>query len=177
MADENAGEVQNNSEIQVEPIPDEATVTRLIDCPRMYAESTGLIWDTTFEFPKGAGESVNWDKYALPPDAVHRLGHAREEAKRGTRPEFRYTGFIPAVTQRVREIRTVRGHGFDVRHVPSEGIHHAEIRYASPDAVPLQRGDKGELKLALQKVFGELVRCPDSDRSSNTDQTDAPADA
>jgi len=60
----------------------------------------------------------------------------------------------------MRSIRTVRGHGFDVRHAPAEGIHHAEIHYSSPDTVPLLKGDKGELKLALQRAFGELVRCP-----------------
>ncbi|NMV41823.1 hypothetical protein [Ralstonia insidiosa] len=162
MADENAGEVQRSSSaIQVEPIPDEATVTRLIDCPRMYEDASGLIWTTTFEFPQSAGESVNWDKYAPPPDAVHKLGLDREEAKRASRPEFRYAGYIPALARDVRGIKTARGHGFDIQHVPTEGIYHAEIHYASPEAVPLQKGDKGELKLALQRVFGELIRCPD----------------
>lgn len=77
----------------------------------------------------------------------------------------------------VRGIKTVRGHGFDVRHAPSEGIYHAEIHYTSPEAVPLLRSDKGELKLALQKVFGELVRCPDPDPPSSTGVTSTPLDA
>lgn len=159
MSEENAvGEAAPAPEI--EHIPDEATVTRLIDAPRMYEPSKGLLWANTFEFPNGAGESVNWDKYARPPDEVHRLGKQRETTKREQKPEFGYAGYIPARVESIREIKTVRGHGFAVEHVPSEGIQHAEIHRKPNAQQPLQKGDKGELRLALEKAFGPLVPCP-----------------
>ncbi|MCA8051298.1 hypothetical protein [Burkholderia arboris] len=158
MADET-----NNAaaELAVEHIPGTAIITRLIDSPRMYEAAKGLIWESTFEFPGGTGESVNWDKYAPPPDEVHRLGQQRQLAKQAQRHEFTYAGYISAETEHVRTIRTVRGHGFDVEHVPSEGIHHAEIRRRVSDVNALNKGDKGELRFALQRVFDSLVPCPD----------------
>ncbi|MEX3954166.1 hypothetical protein AB4Y40_41670 [Paraburkholderia sp. EG287B] len=157
MADENDNAA---AKLEVEPIPGTATITRLIDFPRMHEPAKGLIWENTFEFPGGTGESVNWDKYAPPPDEVHRLGKQRQIAKQVGRPEFAYAGYIPAVTEQVRTIRTARGHGFDVEHVPSEGKYHAEIRRRVSDVNPLNKGDKGELRLALQRTFGPLIPCP-----------------
>lgn len=159
MADANADK-DAVSATETEYIPGTDVVTRLIDSPRMYEPATGLIWANTFEFPHGAGESVNWDKYATPPDDVHRLGKERELAKRETRPEFTYAGFVPARADSVRNIKTARGHGFEVEHVPSEGIHHAEIRRVPSAAHPLQKADKGELRFALEQAFGPLVPCP-----------------
>lgn len=161
MAD---GEQNNQPEpaFETEEIPGEAIVTRLIDQPRMFTPGQGLIWDNTFEFPGGAGESVNWDKYAPPPDEVHRLGHAREASKTLVRADYKYAGYLPARTGDVRNIKTNRGHCFQVEHVPSEGIHHAEIRRVPNPTQSLSRGDKAELRLALQKVFGDLVPCPDA---------------
>lgn len=139
----------------VEDIPDDATVNRLIYFPRMGNRLEGLIWQNVFEFPGGLGESVVWSKYA-PTDAdVHGFGCDREAAKRQAKPEMRYGGFIPAVVKAIRDIKTNRGHGFAVAHEPEEGQHHAEISYAP--ASTLNKTDKGELKFALQQVFGPLV--------------------
>lgn len=160
VADEYENNTQTDPATPVEEIPGAAVVTRLIDAPRMYEAVQGLIWNQVFEFPNSVGESVNWDRYAPLPDAVHELGRQRQETKKEVRPEFLYAGFISAVTDNVRGIRTARGHGFEVEHVPSEGIHHAEVRYAPCVDVPLQKSDRGELKLALQKKFGLLVPCP-----------------
>jgi hypothetical protein len=47
-----------------------------------------------------------------------------------------------------------------VVHAPAEGIHHAEISYnpgADRRVDQLKKGEKNELKLALRKVFGDLV--------------------
>lgn len=139
----------------VEDIPDDATVNRLIDFPRMGNRSGDLIWKNVFEFPGGAGESVVWSKYAPTEVDVHRLGCEREVEKRQFKPEMRYGGFIPGVVKAIRGIKTNRGHGFTVDHKPDEGQHHTEISYA-PASV-LNKTDKGELKFALQKVFGSLV--------------------
>jgi hypothetical protein len=148
------------SATETESIPGADVVTRLVDSPRMYEHTKGLIWASTFEFPQGAGESVNWEKYAPLPDEVHRLGKERESAKRETRPEFTYAGFIPVRAESVRKIRTARGHGFEVEHVPSEGIHHAEIRRVPSAERPLEKADKVELRFALEQAFGPLVPCP-----------------
>ena len=45
-----------------------------------------------------------------------------------------------------------------VEHVPSQGIHHAEIRQAVSGEAPLQKSDRGELRYALEKIFGPLWR-------------------
>jgi hypothetical protein len=163
VADENAADdVAPIAEIEL--IPDAAVVTRLIDAPRMYEPAKGLIWASTFEFPNGAGESVNWDKYAPLPDEVHRLGRQREAAKREVRSGYSYVGFIAAPAEAVRSVKTVRGHGFALEHAPSEGLHHAEIRRVVSDQNPLNKADKGELRLALERAFGSLVPYPLSER-------------
>lgn len=141
--------------VDVEDIPDCATVNRLIDFPRMGNRSERLVWQNVFEFPDGAGESVVWSKYAPTEADVHRFGCEREAAKRQSKPEMRYGGFIPAVVKAIRKIKTKRGHGFTVAHKPGEGQHHAEISYAP--ASPLKKTDKIELKFALQQAFGTLV--------------------
>ncbi|WP_155122824.1 hypothetical protein [Burkholderia ubonensis] len=140
-----------------EYIPDPDNITRLVDFPRMYEPVRSLIWENVFEFPGGTGESVNWDKYAPLGPAVHKLGCEREQKKRESRVDFRYAGYVPARTGDVREIRNARGHGFAVDHVPSEGQHHAEIRYAAAADAMIRKGDKVELKAALKDKFGPLV--------------------
>lgn len=67
-----------------------------------------------------------------------------------------YEGFISTVVKSVLGIKTNRGHGFEVRHAPDEGMHHAEVSYKEGEG-GLQRIDKAELRLALQKVFGPLL--------------------
>lgn len=147
----------NDTQPPIETIPDSDTVTRMIDFPRMYEPAKSLIWENTFEFPSGNGESVNWAKYVPPPDAVHQLGCQRQRKKQETKPEHRYVGYVPARTGDVRGLQNARGHGFRVEHVPSQGRHHAEIHYAQAADAPLKKADKGELKALLKGVFGQLV--------------------
>jgi hypothetical protein len=142
----------------VEEIPDEDTVSRLIDFPRMYEEARRLIWDQVFQFPGGDCESLVWRRYAATDEEVHRLGCEREVAKRVTKPEMRYAGFISALSGAIRSIRTNRGHGFGVNHAPEEGVHHAEVCYSPVgDGLKLKPADKAELKLALKGKFGDLA--------------------
>lgn len=144
----------------VEDIPDGDTVSRLVDFPRMYEETKGLIWDVIFQFSKGKCESVVWARYAPAPDDVHRLGCKREAEKRHSHPERRYTGFISSTAGAIRSIKTSGGHGFSLRHAPEEGRHHAEVCYApaSQDGYnSLKKSDKADLKASLKKVFSELV--------------------
>jgi hypothetical protein len=143
-----------------EDIPDGEMVGRLIDFPRMYHDSMGLIWKQVFQFPGGQHESLVWRKYAPTVEDVHRLGCQRESEKRETKPDMRYSGFISSTAGAIRGIRTQRGHGFALMHIPEEGLHHIGVFYA-PDGgaspTSLKPGDKGELKLALGQVFGDLI--------------------
>jgi hypothetical protein len=148
--------------VEREDISDNAEVRRLVDYPRMDNRSE-LIWENVFEFPKEQGESVIWSKYAPTADDVHKVGCEREATKRETKPEMRYSGFIPALVRTIRAIRTIRGHGFQVRHEPDQGDHHAEIIYVPADQLELKKADKLELKFALKGAFGQLVghSCPE----------------
>ena len=144
----------------VEDIPDEDAVSRLVDFPRMYEEARGLIWKQIFQFPGGKCESVVWRRYAPTPADVHRLGCEREAAKRRSKPEMRYVGFVSSTVGGIRGIRTERGHGFTVNHAPSEGRQHAEVCYAPASQngiTKLLPNDKAELKEFLKNAFGELV--------------------
>jgi hypothetical protein len=146
---------------EIEEIPNDDAVTRLVDFPRMYDDLKELIWDNIFQFSKEQGkylgESVNWGKYAPPPDHVHQLGCQRENMRRAANPDFRYVGYVEAITAAIREIKNVNGHGFAVNHVPSEGQHHAEVSYLPNPNNTLTRTDRIELRVALRKVFGSLV--------------------
>jgi hypothetical protein len=142
----------------IESIPDQDSIHRLIDFPRMYDDVKGLIWENVFQFPNGEPESVVWAKYALTASDIHRIGCEREATVRKRRPETNmlYAGFMSAVAGLVREVRTRPGHGFSVTHEPKEGIHHAEISYQPAAGATLKRSEKSELKFALRKVFGTL---------------------
>jgi hypothetical protein len=156
----------------IEEIANDQSVCRLIDAPRMTADGIELIHNTTFPFSKKRGgeigyegESISWDKYAPPPEEVHKLGIARQAAKRASRPEVEmaYAGFIRGSVGAIRELKTARGHGFSLQHVPSEaeGIHHAEIYYLpDPNGASLSPSDRVELREALVKAFGPLVPPP-----------------
>lgn len=142
-----------------EEIPDEDAVSRLVDYPHKYRPELDLIWDCVFEFPGRDCESLVWRKHASTDDEVHKIGAGREAEKQQTRPEYQYIGFITAEVCQIRNIQTSRGHGFTITHEPSEGKHHAHVNYrrADPDT-KLTRPDKQELKLALRKCFGDLVK-------------------
>jgi len=152
-------EDQEPAGLPIEEIPDCDLIARLVLFPRMYDQARGLIWPNTFEFPDSQGESVAWNKYIDFPEGVHRLGCAAEERKRAYRPDCRYVGYIPAEVKVIRDLKNARGHGFSVAHEPSEGIHHAEIRYRenAGGEVPIRKGDKAELKALLRDAFGSLV--------------------
>lgn len=145
---------------RAERIPDQDQLFRLVDFPRMYQATRGLIWDEVFQFPGGEHESLVWEKYAPTANHVHRLGCEREAAKRSAKPDFRYCGFIPSTAGSIRAVKTPTGHGFALRHMPGEGRHHVGIFFAlNPEAggKKLSKGEKGDLKFRLRKVFGDLV--------------------
>ena len=141
-----------------EEIPDNDAVSRLVDYPHKYSSEHDLIWHSIFEFPSRDCESHVWRKYAPEHNDVHDIGRAREPEKQMKRPEYRYIGFITAEVREIRAIQTSRGHGFNVIHEPSEGIHHAHVCYDRADPNQnLKKNDKAELKLALRNCFGDLT--------------------
>lgn len=152
----------DNQPIEVEVIPDTDQVSRHIERPFSYNDVAGIIWQSAFAFPGGV-ESICWHKYAPPPDQIHLLGKQREEKKRQTKPDMKYVGFISS--RDVGEIRshlTKNGHGFTVTHEPGDGQgkHHGEVKYKLADgATSLSKGEKADLRVAIQGYFGPLVQC------------------
>jgi hypothetical protein len=140
----------------VENIPDEDSVSRLVDYPHGFGDDRTLIWQNVFQFPDGQGESVIWRKYASSSNDVHLIGFKREMLKQQKSPQMRYEGFLTGKVKCIREIQTKNGHRFEVIHAPCEGQAHAEIRYAPSPSAKLTKPEKAELKLALQSCFGQL---------------------
>jgi hypothetical protein len=149
----------------IEEIPNDDTVSRLVDFPHKYSEDRELIWESIFAFTKSrgqyTGESVNWSKYCATPDAIHALGCEWQRKKRERVPTTRYVGYTVGGVGNVRGVNNRRGHSFQVIHDPldNQGQHHAEIRYlrCSGPEVPFESSDREELKFALQRQFGPLV--------------------
>lgn len=171
-ADGGNGQVGNDPPAPaIEEIPNDDTVSRLVDFPHKYNEDRELIWESVFAFTKSkgqyTGESVNWSKYCATPDEIHALGCAWQRAKRERVPTMEYVGYMVAGVADIRAVNNRRGHSFQVIHDPdgNQGQHHAEIRYlqSATEGVPFESGDREELKLALRKEFGPLVphKCDD----------------
>jgi hypothetical protein len=149
--------------VEVEYIPDIAKAARLIDRPHKYDDVKQVLWENAFAFPGGEGESICWYKYAIPPEGVHALGCAWQSKKRPTKPAMTYMGYLEGEVGPIRGFSTKRGHGFTISHEPSEGVHHAEVRYrVGVDNAPFNKSDKVELKLAIQGFFQLLVLFPDA---------------
>lgn len=144
--------------IEVEAISDGDSVSRNVYFPLMYGDASELVWKEVFPFPGGQCESVVWRKYA-PEDAdVHTIGVKHEERKRELKPEWTYTGFISAIVQDIRNIKSAAGHGFEVDHAPEcDADHHTHICYLpANDAEPstLKKSEKSDLKAWLKRAFG-----------------------
>jgi hypothetical protein len=146
---------------EVENIPDADQVSRHIERPLSYSDLEGILWQGAFGFPGNAAESVCWHKYAPPPEKVHQLGKQREATKRLVKAGFGYVGFISSgAVGEIRAHSTANGHGFTVVHDPSggQGLHHSEVSFRIADgAGKLSKGEKTDLRLAIQKYFGPLV--------------------
>jgi hypothetical protein len=141
----------------VEPIPDEDRVSRLIESPIHYGADSDLLWVQIFQFNDNQCESLVWRKYAPTANDVHAIGAAMVAEKKKKRPEREYVGFITGVKGPIAAYRNFRGHGFLVVHEPEEDkIFHCHICYAPNPNTPFQANDKSELKLALRSQFLEL---------------------
>jgi hypothetical protein len=116
----------------------------------------------TFQSDRGSRESLVWSRYAPTDGDVHNLGLNLTTAKRLQNPLriIQYDGFIYTTAGQIRGIKTANGHGLFVEHVPAEGQHHAEVGYQPTGSLTITKLEKGELKIALHKVFSPLVPAP-----------------
>lgn len=149
--------------IPVEEIPDQDRVARQIERPYSYHDLDKVLWDNAFQFARGQGESVSWDKYAPNAVDIHAIGKAREAQKRANGKIITYMGYVNCTSVGgIRELRSPNGHGFIVTHEPAEGIYHCEIRFFIAGGGPytdLKTSEKADLKVSLHRCFGELVPC------------------
>ena len=150
--------------IPVEHIPDDDKVSRLVFYPFMYTSGNRMLMDNVFTFSsnRGGRESIVWSRYAPTDQDVHNLGLNLTTEKRAQNPDrvIQYDGFIVTYAGKIRAIKTAKGHGLFVEHVPAEGKHHAEVGYQPTGSAAITKLEKGELKLALHKVFSALVPAP-----------------
>lgn len=149
----------------VEHIPDEENVSREIFHPQMTRAEIGVVYESLFEFPGGLPESVVWRRFCQTEGEVHRIGFSHETMKRAKNPNVLYLGFGTAIVSNIRLIsaRNKDGHGFEVMHEPSEGIHHAEVSYRLLEGIQygsLNRNQKQELKFTLGKLFAAMAPRP-----------------
>jgi hypothetical protein len=128
----------------------------------MKTKDRDLFWENVFQFPSNAGrcESLVWRKYAVAIDETHDLGCNKQASDRAQgRDRSVYFGAITGNAGEIRSLRSTRGIGLVIDHVPAEGIFHAHLGF-SPGS---EKNDRTELKAILRLKFGEVEghQCPD----------------
>ena len=111
-------------------------------------------------------ESVYWRKYALSISEVHRRGcDLQGKRKAGENPQV-YVGAQTVVVEKVRAIKSGRGHSFKVIHAPRDDdiAHtHIAIARASGPVKNINKNDRVELtSLLVDCLGGDIDRhdCP-----------------
>lgn len=146
----------------VEKISDSCKVSRLVfEFMLIPPDLVELFWEKVFMFPsnRNCRESVVWRKYKPSDEDVHELGAEQQEARRrdaNSTPKI-YKGFLNADVDKIRSISCSDNiHKVFVEHVPSEGIHHAEIFFepSPPKSV------KMDFKTRLKMVFSKEITVP-----------------
>ena len=148
-----------------EYIPDSDFVSREIFHPQMTRDELDAVYTNLFEFHDGLPESVVWRRHIVSDSQMHELGTTHEALKQSRNPAVVYVGFGSAKAQSIRSISAANsfGHGFEIRHEPSEGIHHAEVGYqlaSGATYASLARSQRKELRLTLSKLFEPILRRP-----------------
>lgn len=151
--------------VATEQIPDGDKTSREIFYPQMTRDEREAVFCHLFDFSGGQPESVIWRRYCTTDKEVHELGLAHESAKRLKNPSIVYVGFGTASAGDIRSIsnRIKDGHGFDVRHEPSEGIQHAEVFYhlrGDGRYETLTKNQRQELRFVLSKLFEPVTTRP-----------------
>lgn len=143
--------------IQREKIPGGESICRHIFFPHMYNKFNELVWMNVFEFPGSQCESTIWRRYVNRMEDIRRLGCERERELKATNPEKQYRGAIWARVRDVRRFRNPNNHGFYLVHEPAEGEHHVHICYHVSPGTQMTKNDKNELKLALKRIFSDVL--------------------
>jgi len=145
-----------------EQITGEHDVSRLC-----FGVPPGLAPESAFTFASSdRAESAVWRKYAPQPTDVHKRGCNAETEKnarrllKGVRP-VQYIGFKTANVGAIRDIKSERGHQFDLIHFPENGdLAHTHIVIKS--AKKLKPSDVLELITLLLQRFSALKPYPES---------------
>ncbi len=141
--------------IQVELIPDRDWVSRFLFFPKSFKEGSSEIAEEgfiTFEQNKGYSDSLVWRKYAPENQQVHAIGSCVEAKKKERNPDAEYKGFMSAQAKEIRSIE-VEGTRLDVKHIPEEGIHHAEV-YCIPGTKAKIKGSvRSDIKVRLYNLM------------------------
>lgn len=148
MTDEAAG--------QIEAIGDTESVSRAY-----FALPGELAPESHFQFiydkdRDERAESVYWRRYAPSINDVHERGCSLQAKWIGTGSKQIYEGARTAVVERIRSIRSERGHRFEVIHYPqdSDRAHaHVAIVRASGKVQGLNKNDKLELVRLIAVCF------------------------
>lgn len=147
----------------VEQIPDADHVSRLVDHPHKISDHGELLWQNIFLFSEGV-ESLVWRKYCPEIADVHALGCAQQARKRESGRATTYKGAITSVAERIRTLRSAKGHGFKVEHRPEDdqGQHHAEVELAYANGAQATKAERSELKRMIHSVWNPLEAhaCP-----------------
>lgn len=155
-----------SEDYEIEPIPDEDSVSRGCYLP------TGIDPESIFSFQsdKTTGEkaeSVYWRKYAETIESVHARGCERVDITKKPRVDrghapLEYLGAITALVGKIRHIKTDRGFGVTVIHVPEDGdrahAHICVLEHTGADKMRFKANDRRELVHLLYNTFGELEK-------------------
>lgn len=159
---------------EIEPIPVEDSVSRGCEFP--FSLPSGVDIESFFLFPsdKITGkreESVYWRKYADTIDSVHERECLRVSIANGRRAlkeqaPHEYIGARTASVWAILDIKSQRGFGFAVNHLPVDGTRaHTHICILEPaGANKTKPADRMELIHMLCAVFGGIEKhsCPPS---------------
>lgn len=151
----------------VDPLPDDATVCRLLHLPRMGESKTQLLLENYFEFTRDnkktpyKGESLVWTLHAQPvPERVHQLGKEFEAMRRQRPKPCDYIGYVHSRIDNIRQCPGSNGHRFKVYDAPEEDAdHHVEVGLDLVPGTPLRNGEKESLQLMLAQLFSQLAEC------------------
>jgi hypothetical protein len=150
-------------DLVAEDIPDDDSVSRTVEFPIHFSNVRDLIWEKVFLFGDAGRISTIWRKYAADDEHVHAIGLGIVETKNerlrssGKEPDRKYEGFVTGQVGSIRNIRTVRGHGFQVDHAPNEGRHHVHIAYLPAGDTKLKPSERAELRERIANLFGNYI--------------------
>lgn len=116
-----------------------------------------FIWHEIFVFPSDAGrvESVVWRSVIITDAELNNLGCAEAaDARANGKPAIEYRGSMTARAGDITQLKTTRGHGFSLHHVPEDGRKwHVHIKVEEAPNTTVSKNDKSDIRALMQKEF------------------------